>query len=247
MKQKTIKPPLFRITKEVWETIDPHTLTDTMNAMMDVDLWHPPYAHFVVETPALMGGDVWETTWFKTPSSDKNREYLKDKMWRIEYTCNEDEEYLIQNFGRCYEYVGEMMCPPHGNVPFEFLSRRAENAEYLDHIAEFIFGGLIILLATKNAEKKTIENDARSRTHRVREDAKKYATTTTIKIGAITETLTSGTGSGRIVRPHLRRGHVRQQRFGEGLEQVKKVFIAPCFVNADKDWVDINKNYKVVA
>lgn len=242
MKQKTVKPPLFRITKEIWEATDPETWLDTQHAMMEMDLWHPPYKHFVVETTCLMGNDVWDESWKSDKESAEKREWLKDKYWRIEYKCDPDE-----NFDGEYDYKG-FLCTPRGDVPLDWLNQRSPvNAQYNSDTVDAIFAGLIILLATKNADKTTIINDPRSRTHRVREDAKKYSTTTTIKIGAITETMSGVAADGRNVRPHLRRGHIRQQRFGEGLAQVKKVFIEPCFVNADKEWVNIDKNYKVIA
>ena len=43
--------------------------------------------------------------------------------------------------------------------------------------------------------------------------------------------------TGRTVRAHFRRGFVRQQHYGKGNELIKKVWIAPVFVNADGDWV----------
>jgi DNA-dependent RNA polymerase auxiliary subunit epsilon len=247
MKKTPVKPPLFRISQKVWESIDPLTIVDTTNAMMDMDLWRPPYMHFVVQTTALLGNEAWDKVWLKTEETHKNREFLKDKEWKIEYKCNLDEEFIIEN-GRAYEYDGVLILRNKGEVPFDFLMRKGgKNAQYIDHIVEFVFGGLIILLATKNADKETIINDPRSRTHRVREDFKKYSTTTTIKIGKITENIRSAGGNGKAMRPHLRRGHVRNQRFGEGKQEIKKIFIQPCFVNADKDWVDINKDYKVLA
>ena len=245
MKQKTVKPPLFRIASKVWAALDPDTMLDTMYAMQEMDIWSPPYMHFVVESPLLMEGKTWGKV-IVNKKEDEERQWMSDKYWRVEFKCNDDEEYIINN-GRMFEYDGFICGDPRGDIPFSYLQLRPENAEWIDHWVEVLFDALIILLATKNAEKKTIINDARSRTHREREDSKKYVTTTTIKIGAITETVLSEGGTGRTVRPHLRRGHVRQQRFGEGREQIKKVFIAPCFVNADKDWVDINKDYKVVA
>jgi hypothetical protein len=36
---------------------------------------------------------------------------------------------------------------------------------------------------------------------------------------------------------HLRRGHPRQQRFGKGHTAIKRIWIAPTFVNADDNYV----------
>jgi hypothetical protein len=102
---------------------------------------------------------------------------------------------------------------------------------------------LIVLLATKNIERRVIKNDARANSKRARDDAKSFSTTTYLNIGKITETCRGGSSSGP-VRPHLRRGHIRSQRYGEGFKEIKKIFIRPVFVNADKEWVEQQKTYK---
>jgi hypothetical protein len=46
--------------------------------------------------------------------------------------------------------------------------------------------------------------------------------------------------------PHLRRGHIRQrQHYGPGNHFVKKIWIAPVFVNADPDFVNQRAAYNV--
>jgi hypothetical protein len=66
-----------------------------------------------------------------------------------------------------------------------------------------------------------------------------------LNIGKITETYRSNeNSSGGNVRPHLRRGHIRLQRYGEDFKEVKKIFIQPMFVNADKEWIEKQKTYK---
>ena len=75
-----------------------------------------------------------------------------------------------------------------------------------------------------------------------------YDYITTIKIGKITETMRSDGDGQSSVRPHLRRGHIRNQRVGKGLEEVKPIFISPVFVNADEGWINNQrKEYRIAA
>jgi hypothetical protein len=46
-------------------------------------------------------------------------------------------------------------------------------------------------------------------------------------------------------RPHLRRGHIRQQRYGHGLTEQKPIWIAPTFVNADEEFVSPRGAYRL--
>lgn len=57
--------------------------------------------------------------------------------------------------------------------------------------------------------------------------------TTTIRIGAEAQRTAQAESqsSGRTVRPHLRRGHIRRQHFGPGREMQKSIWIEPTFVN----------------
>jgi hypothetical protein len=104
---------------------------------------------------------------------------------------------------------------------------------------------LTVLLATKNAEKKRVKNTSRSASHKQRQASRLFGYTTTIRIGKITENYSSG-GAGSPMRPHLRRGHVRHQRIGEGRKETKKIFISPVFVNADKGWIESQRKAYVV-
>lgn len=57
----------------------------------------------------------------------------------------------------------------------------------------------------------------------------------------------SGAGSGAAVRPHFRRGHIREQPFGQGRQGRKRIWIEPLFINGDSEYVGAPKTYKVVA
>ena len=107
------------------------------------------------------------------------------------------------------------------------------------------FATLVTTLATKNVIKETQEIKKHGPKSKKRPRTHKYITT--IKIGKITETYSSNESSaGYTVRPHLRRGHIRNQHFGEGNKEIKKIFIQPVFVNADEGWIENQRKAYVI-
>jgi hypothetical protein len=130
-------------------------------------------------------------------------------------------------------------------VPWNLLTGMPHDVS--DNMHAFIYKALITLLATRNCERKVVENTPRAKAKKARDDSRYYSATTYISIGRITETHRSQGGSRGPTRAHLRRGHVRRQRFGEGRSEVKTIFIPPVFVNADREWIADRKKYKLVA
>ena len=51
--------------------------------------------------------------------------------------------------------------------------------------------------------------------------------------------------SGRTVRPHLRRGHIRRVHYGVGRQLTRKVWIEPTIVNASADFVEDRALYSI--
>lgn len=103
---------------------------------------------------------------------------------------------------------------------------------------------LIILLATKNAEKRTTENKlaklgiGKSAKHR-------FAYTTTIGLPRYLPDDVDNPPRGGHIAPHLRRGHIRRQHYGANNQFEKQIWIAPVFVNADPDFVAARRRYRI--
>lgn len=105
---------------------------------------------------------------------------------------------------------------------------------------------LIVLLATKNADKNTVENKlAKLGIGKKHKTSRSFASTTTISLPTCMHDDEHHPPKGIKVTPHLRRGHVRHQHFGAGNENVKMIWIAPVFVNADPDFVATRKRYMI--
>jgi hypothetical protein len=235
---KKPKGELFRLAKNVWNGLTFEDVIETSSAMKELDLFHPPTSIFDIECP-----------------SDAMSVYADDGVGPMEHEIldqiichyNLSEPPVDNHFDITFVSQGKYLRMTHASYPNYFkedVLRGVYNNFYI-----FLIHVLIVVLASRNIEKRPRVNDARSRNHQEREDSKKYDLTTTIKIGAITEYIGSnGNSTGRTMRPHLRRGHIKNVRVGEGRKETKKVFIQPCFVNADKDWLATpRKSYNVVS
>lgn len=95
-----------------------------------------------------------------------------------------------------------------------------------------IYVVFIVLLATRNVVKSTVHNSLAK--FGVGKHKADYVTT--LSLGEITETdYEAGKPSGRTMRPHMRRGHIRRQKHGPSRSFEKKIFIQPVMVNSDRE------------
>jgi hypothetical protein len=104
---------------------------------------------------------------------------------------------------------------------------------------------LIALLATRNVEKSTRENKLKRLGIGKKADRFDFITTVALPKHLDDDEDHPPTGSAKA--PHLRRGHIRRQHFGEGNQQVKKIWVAPVFVNADPGFVGGRQAYRIAA
>ena len=234
---KKPKAELFRLSKEVWDSITFAEIVETADAMREMDIFKAPYPVFDVECPV----DVFFTF---NGSYDKDVKYLIEERELLGISCHYDgfQGITQENFNLTF-------ISAHGKYEYHSWSVPETARAAFQDMYCFVCYALIVVLASKNVVKKQVVNDIRSRSHQSRKDAKNYAGTTTISVGKITEYIgDKSEGTGRTVKAHLRRGHIRGVRVGEGRKELKKVFIQPCFVNADRDWVaEPRKSYNVVA
>ena len=231
------KPHLFRLSDEILECFDMDDVVATYEDMHRMDLDRDPYDYYCVEVNTKFILNFSQFLGMQNGNYEEAMNSAAKWKWVFHYKIYED-----------YTYTGEVFVTlPSGKIfNYSELSTIDENCEEtISIIEESLKCFLILLLATKNIDKRTLSNNKRSVSPRSQKDAKHYSHTTTIRIGKITETYTSDVGGGRNVRPHLRRGHIRTQHFGKGNAETKKIFIQPIFVNADENWINEQKTYKV--
>lgn len=232
---------MFRLDRDVVLSVDENTIKKTLDDMREAGLMGHPFPSYVIESDATI---------LDILSKEFDRERMKDTSFRFDEFKKSIKFSEVTPLVFVYATnLGKYKATPFFKSRDGLFEIKPNSKEILIGLAEkvtfYLVDMLTVLLATKNTERKTVVNDPLSRTKRVRDDAKHYPTTTTIKIGKITETERGGSGRGGPVRPHLRRGHLRNQRVGSGRSEVKRIFIQPCFVNADREWIEMAKNYKV--
>lgn len=246
-----IKAPLFDIPEKVIKSLDVSAVLDTADDMVRMQIDDPPFRDFTVRLSLrssiviayeLAKAHVHERDDIPPGSREDLADIAADNWGNLIMTiryCNFERtnKGLVSNALFKTNESKDLKGPSL----FSTLDLRIKTA-----LSKTIYSILVVLLATKNIDRKVVINSARSGSKRAREDAKNYSSTTYLNIGKITETCrgSSGGGSGGSTRPHLRRGHIRLQRYGEGLKESKQIFIQPTFVNADREWIDRQKTYK---
>jgi hypothetical protein len=232
---------LFTIDDTVWDSVDTPTVFDTASDLVSMGLFRLPFPTVDVQihlnekaTRKLLRGDSYCAPrktlvirfFTKTDTSD---------IYDFDVKLQGDREFLSRD-------EMELRLRRNG-VDAQTISNSIKGVEYISKVTLAFF---VVLLATKNADKVT--ESIKKHGPKSRKRPRAYDYITTIKIGKITETMRSdGDGQGS-VRPHLRRGHIRNQRVGKGLEEVKPIFISPVFVNADEGWINNQrKEYRIAA
>lgn len=104
---------------------------------------------------------------------------------------------------------------------------------------------LIVLLATKNIQTtRTKDKLIALGIGKNSRDPLRPIYTTTISLPAPTEPASHILIPGPAKRPHLRRGHIRQQKHGPRLSFTRAIWIKPCFINTtEEDFTSTREAY----
>lgn len=264
---------LFRLSEGILETLSIDDVSNTISDMIQAGVAYPPYPKFAVEINSKVMFWMMKNGWKdlrgvnpaqlhvakRTLETDIEHKYLFE--YDIEINANTsptfvDDLSIQEKIKRMYKsilYEGKKIYSTgqifniQDMVDLAFLEKgMTPSAEGTNMIANLIFSVLMVLLATKNIEKNEILNKQlmSGKFNKAQAYRKDYPITTTLTIGKITENHES-VGTGSTVRPHLRRGHIRNQHYGPNNEMTKKIFIQPVFVNADEGWVANREAYNV--
>lgn len=250
---------LFIIPAEVFKAISYDDIYKTAEDMTQLGIYKPPFYEFDVEIDAREEDIAkWSTGNEKVNllGVAPDRILSLKSAYRYKFTSDWSEYTFLHRFyyRDSPNKIKNTFLPCTVNNLKVYYKEYAKNInrdldefanlmqQQINELSNQFLGMLIVLLATKNAEKECKKLSK----HSILNRKSGYGYVTTIKIGKIIETYQSEGSSGFSVRPHMRRGHIRTQHFGVGNKEIKKIFIQPVFVNADEGWIENQrKAYKV--
>lgn len=224
------KPERFVIPHEVIEACPFSEVNSTIKDMESFGIAKLPFRDMVIELPSRS-----ECLYMKTIPA---KELSDDIAELLDYT---PEQLATTRYVSQYYFVGgqhQRTVIRQASGTMEALSPDSDDRPGQRDLAEMMANLLIVLLATKNIRKDRVQN----KLAKLGIGKNRFEYTTTLRLPA--EYGESGhTRDGVAVRPHLRRGHKRDQWFPKA-QVHKAIWIEPCFVNADEDFVSARTSYE---
>lgn len=226
-----MKRQLFIFDVAMLDVMQPEEVQATYNDMKELKIHRAPYDEFTIQLPY---GPTFFRILMKDEDDQKKMDPKLNVPLRIMYNLTDwDGEsarvdvrlfLLHEQTGKWYDYL-------------EYIKERRKDMEPKGqqiltdtamHASAYYLTYLVVLLATKNVVRHVSHN----RLARLGRGKQDYEYVTTLKIGQLIED--DGLPhqhTGMTKRPHLRRGHIRRQHYGPSNTYIKKVFVAPIFVN----------------
>ena len=245
------KPQLFIIADEVWQNSSLDDIEATATDMEAMGIYYPPCNHFEV----LISGEAFPHLYKETRlTKDQIDHAYKNQHFRIEIIISDMSKWtettkaeLLTVKRKTGEWIGLSWWSDRrlieGKITkFLWTEEKAARENYINLILNL----LLVTLATKNVERKNKPNLTAKQVIRSKALKRDYEYTTTLTIGKVVGAeREEGDIGGWKVRPHLRRGHIREQRYGPNNQLLKKVFIQPVFVNAADGVMSQRRAYNV--
>jgi hypothetical protein len=266
------KEQLFILGPEILDTLTMEEVNATWADMVSMGLDRAPYPEFDIRITSVSYNKLVKdfhtlcdpiASELLTPEELDARTSDDDVfIEKMEYLAGRGitfRPYIFSHYAENSKGFCERMwqCTEYGSDTLNLYTRHARDCDcsncasadiVLTRLMEeqdktpdiLLYRALVVLLATRNAVKQFKHSRLVKRGI-----GKGYANTTTITIGKVSDNAGTSEGTGVSRRPHLRRGHIRNQRSGPGLNVVTAIFIEPMFINADDGWVGERTAYRV--
>lgn len=249
------QPHIFDIHTDVWNALGAEEIEATVQAMKEFGIYRLPYDtgeivirihhgklnghQIVTEAKGLRENEVFTEEVVFYPGVSKGhlaayKAHIAANPVSWAYT-NKDHSELQEGQPPDVEVVHLGVGLEGKQVVYRVREIRKQDAR------KFFFDGLVVLLASKGLSK--ISRKSGLAKLGIGKKTGEYITTLRLEQNLSShETVRPG----HPIRPHLRRGHIRMQPHGPGNSLRKAMWIEPCFVNADADFVSERKAYRVL-
>jgi hypothetical protein len=229
---------LFILGDEAVMASSPDEVWETAKAMTEMGLYKDPFENYVIQVKGKFFGQAGVKPQNpELPISDS----FKNADFRFHIVGVDVDRVDV------FTYINSSYKGDRWISLYECMGITTREIESLCYTARRY---LIVLLATKNVAKSTkvdkLVRHGIGKAERHLATKRRFAYTTTITIGPEAkpepepepklEPKSEPKPEPKHYRPHLRRGHIRQQPYGPNLQFHKQVFIQPVFVNQDREW-----------
>lgn len=254
MTNGVLRPELFLMPKETLIAMDSFETTATYVDMEEMGIAELPYSVVDIGIPGEFitsieyeGNDIQGFTISLPMYNPGEPEHEMATLTTKEIVAKFGDRY--KDFELRFRYlnnkpIGSWIRFPDGTWTDMGHWSPEQVRDGKDRAAWAVSKVLMVLLATKNVVKTRTKDKLLSMGIGKKKHNMRPLYTTTLTLPQPEHMASDGPHiPGTSPRAHLRRGHIRRQKYGPSLQFVKRIWIEPVFVNAAEDFVSSRTAY----